>query len=54
MSTYKLRNGIFSKFPVFLKKSEEIRVDDHDELAGSTFRFWEPILRNWDLKLYPA
>ena len=31
MTTYKLRNGIFSKFPVFLKKSEEIRADDRDE-----------------------
>ena len=31
MSTYKLRTGIFRKYPNFLKKSEEIRVDDRDE-----------------------
>ena len=32
MSTYKLGNAIFRRFPVFIKKSEVIRVDDRDDL----------------------
>ena len=39
MSTYKLRNGIFSKFPVFKKKSEEIREDNRDEKSIYIFAY---------------